>query len=69
MPAQASATHALAANKKPPQRTPLGGEILIHGGGSASDWTLGCVAMDNAHIDALRATLPNDMVTEVLILP
>ena len=60
---------ALAANKKPPQRTPLGGEILIHGGGSASDWTLGCVAMDNAHIDALRATLPNDMVTEVLILP
>ena len=60
---------AINANKKPPQKTPLGGEILIHGGGAASDWTLGCVAMDDSHIDALRATLPSDMVTEVLILP
>jgi len=60
---------AIESKKKPPQTTPLGGEILIHGGGSATDWTLGCVAMENDHIDQLRATLPTDMVTEVLILP
>ena len=60
---------ALDADKKPPQTTPMGGEILIHGGGAATDWTLGCIAMDNAHIDQLRATLPTNMVTEVLILP
>lgn len=59
----------LNAGKKPHQTSPLGGEILIHGGGSASDWTLGCVAMDNGHIDSLRATLPADKVTDVLILP
>jgi murein L,D-transpeptidase YafK len=59
----------LNAGQKPFQTSPLGGEILIHGGGSASDWTLGCVAMDNDHIDALRATLPADKVTDVLILP
>ena len=60
---------AIEAKKKPPQTTPIGGEILIHGGGSATDWTLGCIAMEDAHIDQLRATLPTDMVTEVLILP
>ena len=64
-----SIRRASASKKKPPQTTALGGEILIHGGGSATDWTLGCVAMEDAHIDQLRATLPTDMVTEVLILP
>ena len=57
------------AHTKPPQTTAMGGEILLHGGGSASDWTLGCVAMNNPDIDALRATLPKSMVTDVLILP
>ncbi len=53
---------------KPPQQTLLGGEILIHGGGSATDWTLGCIAMENTDIDALRAGLPPSMKTDVLIL-
>ena len=60
---------ALKEGKKPPQQTSMGGEILIHGGGSATDWTLGCVAMDNKDIDQLRSQLPEDMVTDVLILP
>lgn len=59
---------ALAKDKKPKQNTALGGEILIHGQG-ATDWTLGCVGMDNADIDALRATLPANMRTDVLVLP
>lgn len=60
---------ALAAGIKPPQRTSLGGEILVHGGGGDRDWTLGCVALDDADIDALRARLPADMTTDILILP
>lgn len=44
----------------PPQNTPLGGQIGIHGLGSASpavhesfDWTHGCIAMTNEQIDRL----------------
>jgi murein L,D-transpeptidase YafK len=53
----------------PPMETRLGGKILLHGGGGSTDWTLGCVALDDANIDALRAELPTSMRTEVLILP
>lgn len=60
---------ALSADRKPPQNTPLGGEILLHGGGSASDWTLGCVAMENDDIDALRAALPDGLKVDVVVLP
>ncbi len=60
---------ALAEGRKPPQTTALGGEILIHGGGGRTDWTLGCVALDDADLDALRAALPPSMETDVLILP
>ena len=44
---------ALRRHGNPPQHTRLGGLILIHGGGSQRDWTWGCVALDNADIDAL----------------
>jgi len=60
---------ALSRGQKPRQRTALGGEILIHGGGSSSDWTLGCVAMTNPELDVLRALLPPGLKTDVLILP
>ena len=46
----------VAAHKKggtPPWDTKLGGEIFIHGNGSASDWTWGCVALDDAEIKDL----------------
>lgn len=38
-----------AINEKamPPQKTKLGGEIFIHGGGCKSDWTAGCMALVN----------------------
>ncbi len=53
----------------PSQNTSLGGNILIHGGGSSSDWTLGCVALDDAARDELRDLLPKGMRTWILILP
>jgi len=45
--------HALRAKKAPPQNTPLGGQIYIHGNGSRSDWTWGCVALENEDIREL----------------
>ena len=60
---------ATQRREKPAQTTAMGGEILIHGGGGRSDWTLGCVAMDDDDIDALRALLPASMRTDALLLP
>jgi murein L,D-transpeptidase YafK len=41
------------AKKTPPQNTRLGGTIYIHGNGSSSDWTWGCVALENEDIREL----------------
>ncbi len=44
----------IAAGRTPPQSTPMGGEIMIHGMGSATPvWTAGCVAIENEHMDVL----------------
>ncbi len=37
----------------PPQHTALGGLIYIHGNGAKSDWTWGCVALENEDIREL----------------
>lgn len=37
----------------PPQYTNLGGLIYIHGNGAGSDWTLGCVALENEDMKEL----------------
>ncbi|MCT4507875.1 MAG: L,D-transpeptidase family protein [Tepidibacter sp.] len=37
----------------PPWKTPLGGEVGIHGGGSSSDWTWGCIALSDENIKIL----------------
>ena len=46
-------TNRLKIGVRPPWGTPLGGEIYIHEGGSASDWTQGCIALDEKDMDAL----------------
>ena len=51
----------------PPQKTRLGGEIYIHGGGTERDWTEGCVAMKDEEIEELFRTIP--VGTHVTILP
>ncbi|MCR4314005.1 MAG: L,D-transpeptidase family protein [Candidatus Uhrbacteria bacterium] len=53
----------------PPQDSALGGNILIHGGGSSQDWTWGCIALTNQDLDELRSLLPKGMKTWILILP
>lgn len=51
--------HAVSKGQRPPWDTPLGGEIMIHGGGTESgDWTQGCIAVDNADMDVLFARCP-----------
>ena len=49
---------AIGAGKTPPWKTALGGEIFIHGSGAASDWTLGCIALDDEDIRELYPLIP-----------
>jgi murein L,D-transpeptidase YafK len=44
---------AIKRKATPPQYTPLGGLIYIHGGGAGSDWTRGCVALENENMKEL----------------
>ena len=60
---------AAREGRTPPQRTALGGAVLIHGGGARSDWTLGCVALDDAQLAELRETLGPGQRTDLLVLP
>lgn len=53
--------------KRPPWGTSLGGEIYLHGGGTASDWTAGCIALEQEDMERLfEACGEGD---SVLILP
>jgi murein L,D-transpeptidase YafK len=53
---------AIKRKATPPQNTALGGDIYIHGDGVSSDWTWGCVALENADMkelfDAVAAGTP-----------
>ncbi|MCS7254699.1 MAG: L,D-transpeptidase family protein [Armatimonadota bacterium] len=48
---------AIRDKKRPPWNTPLGGEIGLHGGGTHSDWTIGCIALENSDIEELYVVL------------
>ena len=57
----ASIKTALEAGRQPPQNTPLGGEVFIHGKGAARDWTWGCIALDDPDMVYLFARVrPGD---------
>jgi murein L,D-transpeptidase YafK len=58
---------AIRTQSKPLQNTRLGGDIFIHGGGIGSDWTLGCIALENDQIRELFELLP--VKTKVRIDP
>lgn len=56
----------------PPQNTPLGGQIGIHGLGAADEkihrsmnWTHGCIAMTNTQIDHLSRYVAPGMVVKI----
>jgi murein L,D-transpeptidase YafK len=63
---QAAILGALRDKKMPPQKTRLGGEIYIHGGGIGKDWTWGCVALKNSEMKELFEAIP--VGTRVTIL-
>lgn len=58
---------AIKNKQMPLQKTRLGGEIYIHGGGTIADWTDGCVALRNEEMQELFAAIP--VGTAVTILP
>ncbi len=56
----------------PPQNTPLGGQIGIHGLGNADarihktfDWTHGCIALTNTQIDHLSQLVDTGTVVKI----
>src|SRR6185503_6097747 len=49
---------AIKQKQAPPQYTALGGLIYIHGNGASSDWTWGCVALENEDIEELYRVVP-----------
>ena len=57
----------LRAKRGPPQNTLLGGDIYIHGNGAGSDWTWGCVALENE--DVRELFLAVNVGTPVRIVP
>jgi lipoprotein-anchoring transpeptidase ErfK/SrfK len=63
----AAISSAIKAKRCPNFFTRLGGQIEIHGMGSGTDWTWGCVALDNPDIEELYRALPNG--TRVVIKP
>ena len=62
-----SILEAIKKKTAPPQYTKLGGLIYIHGNGAGSDWTWGCVALENADIKELYDAV--SVGTPVTILP
>jgi murein L,D-transpeptidase YafK len=52
---------------RPPWDTPLGGIVGIHGHGAGSDWTWGCVALEDGDIEELWEACP--LGTPVWIQP
>ena len=60
-------TKADSQRNTPPWDTKLGGEVFVHGKGSASDWTLGCIALDDSDIEDLYRLAP--IKTRITIYP
>lgn len=56
-----------AQGVRPPWGSFMGGEIYIHGGGTETDWTAGCIALEDADAETLYALCEEG--TEVVILP
>lgn len=59
--------NAIDNGQCPDWNTALGGAIMIHGCGGSSDWTAGCVAVDNDVMDLLFEYCP--IGTKITILP
>ncbi len=58
---------AIDNQSQPPWYTAMGGEIMIHGMGGESDWTAGCIAVNNEVMDILWEFCPTK--TPIIIEP
>ncbi|MCD6404424.1 MAG: L,D-transpeptidase family protein [Planctomycetes bacterium] len=47
-------------------KTALGGEISIHGNGSKTDWTAGCIALDDGDIEEFYDAVPVGTPVEIV---
>jgi murein L,D-transpeptidase YafK len=56
---------AFNRQQTPPWDTPLGGEIFIHGRGAGSDWTWGCVALEDPDMRELFRAVPVGTTVEI----
>ena len=56
-----------AERRRPPWGSPLGGEIYLHEGDTAADWTAGCVALAREDMAVLFAC--RETIESVEILP
>lgn len=56
---------AVRDGRTPPWNTVLGGEVFIHGRGSMTDWTAGCIALDDADIEQLYGAIPVGTPVEI----
>ena len=57
---------AIGKREMPPQKTALGGEIYIHGGGISDDWTQGCVALENEKMTEIYEAIPVGAEVEII---
>lgn len=57
---------AIKNGSMPPQKTKLGGEIYIHGGGTERDWTDGCIALADNDIVELFSHAKTGMPVTIL---
>lgn len=57
---------AIENKQTPPQKTALGGEIYIHGGGSSNDWTFGCIALENEDVKEIFDAVPIGINIKIL---
>jgi murein L,D-transpeptidase YafK len=60
-----SITKSISEKGKPLQKTKLGGEIYIHGGGIEDDWTDGCIALMDKEIEELFNLVPVGAIVEI----
>lgn len=49
----------------PPQNTAMGGDLFFHGNGTGSDWTWGCVALEDSDMKELFDKIPIGTVVRI----
>lgn len=54
------------ARRQPNWYTNLGGAVGIHGGGVGNDWTWGCIALSDEHVEELWTVCPQGTPVEIL---